>query len=282
MDKKLQMWGALNSPVSSRSHLWSQSNLVATGTDQPNPVLLSAAKADFHSVKRQICSGTSTTFYDNSFNAKVTSRTWTFQDGTPATSTDSSVSVTFSGAGWKKVSLNVGNSNGSDELAIDQYIYVYATTPTFSGLLYEGFESPGEVESNWIVMNQENNFSKWQLDYGHALTDNTCYKLNNFGNDNGDIDYFISPSVDLSNSGINYYLSFALSASSFTTRADSVNDRLKIYISKTCGATWQSLKTYVGPEIVTTGFNPMLMHQVLQAIGNILILQFPQQTLGIM
>ena len=59
------------------------------------------------------CTGTGLTFRDlSSFDQ--TSREWTFENGTPAISTDSIVSVTYSQAGSHKVRLIVSNANGSD------------------------------------------------------------------------------------------------------------------------------------------------------------------------
>lgn len=55
--------------------------------------------------------GKTATFTDLSLS--VTSRTWTFEDGTPATSTDASVNVTFATPGTKKVTLSDTFKNGS-------------------------------------------------------------------------------------------------------------------------------------------------------------------------
>ena len=52
-----------------------------------------------------VSKGEAVTFQDNSLN--VVSRTWTFEDATPATSDAASVNVTFNSAGEKKVVLEV-------------------------------------------------------------------------------------------------------------------------------------------------------------------------------
>lgn len=60
--------------------------------------------------------GQSVTFEDQSIN--VQSREWTFEDGTPATSTKAIVEVAFSKAGEKTVSLTVNYSDGTkDEIS---------------------------------------------------------------------------------------------------------------------------------------------------------------------
>lgn len=57
--------------------------------------------------------GSTVTFEDQSIN--VQSRTWTFEDGTPATSSAALVDVVFNKAGKKAVSLTVNYSDGSKD-----------------------------------------------------------------------------------------------------------------------------------------------------------------------
>ena len=59
--------------------------------------------------------GETVTFSDYSIN--VDSRQWTFEDGTPATSAEAVVSVTFNAAGEKKATLTVNYSDGTKDEA---------------------------------------------------------------------------------------------------------------------------------------------------------------------
>lgn len=59
--------------------------------------------------------GESVTFTDYSIN--VDSRQWTFEDGTPTTSSEPVVSVTFNAAGEKKATLTVNYSDGTKDQA---------------------------------------------------------------------------------------------------------------------------------------------------------------------
>lgn len=59
--------------------------------------------------------GEAVTFTDYSIN--VDSRQWTFEDGTPATSSEAVVSVTFNAAGEKKATLTVNYSDGTKDQA---------------------------------------------------------------------------------------------------------------------------------------------------------------------
>lgn len=81
------------------------------------PVVLksnaTAPEADFTLSDSTICVGDTITFSDNSIGI-VDSRSWTFQDGTPNSSTDETVQVVFNSAGTKDISLTVTNSFGTD------------------------------------------------------------------------------------------------------------------------------------------------------------------------
>ncbi|MGN1211901.1 MAG: PKD domain-containing protein [Candidatus Cryptobacteroides sp.] len=60
---------------------------------------------DYSAPTEKVSAGTEVTFTDNSLD--VASRTWTFQDADPATSSKASVSVVFKSAGLKDVTLSV-------------------------------------------------------------------------------------------------------------------------------------------------------------------------------
>ena len=104
---------AANSPISGRNNLWSDTNLIATGTYDTfvNPC---APIAHFYVSKRYICSGNSVTFLNTSGNADPTTMNylWTFPNGTPSTSTDKNPVVQFNSIGWQPATLTVSNQFG--------------------------------------------------------------------------------------------------------------------------------------------------------------------------
>ncbi len=57
-------------------------------------------------------------------NPAATSRLWTFEGGTPATSTDENVTVSYTTSGTYDVSLSVTNANGTSDLTLTDYITV--------------------------------------------------------------------------------------------------------------------------------------------------------------
>ncbi len=73
----------------------------------------SAPVANFTNTNTTLCAGSSVTF-TNTSTGNPTSYSWTFQGGTPATSTAQNPVVTYNSAGTFNVSLTVSNSNGSN------------------------------------------------------------------------------------------------------------------------------------------------------------------------
>ncbi|NIM15164.1 MAG: PKD domain-containing protein [Candidatus Aminicenantes bacterium] len=97
-------------------------NVTVTSAPQP-PV------ADFTASSTTIEEGQSVNFTDTSIN-NPTSWSWTFEGGTPATSTAQNPTVTYNTAGTYDVSLTATNSLGSDtETKID---YITVTEPVFT------------------------------------------------------------------------------------------------------------------------------------------------------
>lgn len=115
--QKAAMHTTLNSSLAGRNNLWIPNNLTATGTNDgftnscvPNP--------DFAASRRYLCEGDQVDFTDFSWNADITSWDWTFEGGTPATSSDPDPTVTYNTAGTYEVSLTVTAAGGDSSLTI--------------------------------------------------------------------------------------------------------------------------------------------------------------------
>lgn len=109
-----------------------------------------APTANFTSDTRQVEIGGSVTFADIS-SGNVASRSWTFEGGTPSTSTDANPVVTYSATGSYQVSLTVTNANGSNTKTVDAYIDVYDPNST------NAFSLDFEACANFQV----DNFDPW-------------------------------------------------------------------------------------------------------------------------
>lgn len=86
--------------------------------------------------------GETVTFTDNSIN--VESRTWTFEDGTPATSSEATVDVVFNSTGTKEVTLTVTYSDGTEEHGT---LSIEVTNPLSADIAVAGLTEMGCAKS---------------------------------------------------------------------------------------------------------------------------------------
>lgn len=87
--------------------------------------------ANFTFSPSEIYAGDPVTFSDTS-QGSVTSRSWSFQDGSPSSGTTSPVAVTFGTSGAKSVSLSVQNAFGADQKT--QTVNVISPLPAVAGV----------------------------------------------------------------------------------------------------------------------------------------------------
>jgi PKD repeat protein len=106
----------------------------------PNP----APVADFTSNTTTLTANGSVNFTDLSTNTPV-SWAWTFDGGTPATSTATNPAVSYKTAGKYNVTLVVTNANGNNTKIKTGYVTVNAIIPTFT---YPS--SSGNASKEWI------------------------------------------------------------------------------------------------------------------------------------
>ena len=257
------MTSILALPQSIRNNLHSEQNLVKTGTDVLRPVVCKPVPYFTYNITN-VCKGSLVTFRDKSWSSKATSRVWYFQDGKPSTDTSANPKVIFDTIpGYKKVSLHIKNSVGEDSLVINNAIFVSPEIAEISDLFSHNFDN-GNL-SDWLIVNQEDNFAKFQIGNGRRTTKGL--KLNNFKDisnstpddiDNllyfqrlgGSKDALISPSIDfskLSNSNLNFDYSYAT-----TSFYDSlITEKIEVSYSTNCGRSWIPFHTICYSDLVS-------------------------------
>lgn len=233
--------------MGTRRSLWSAENLERTGVLED--VTLCAPIADFSQSTRFVCAGTPVEFIDFSFNGEVEAWQWTFEGGSPATSTEEAPAVTYSTPGTYTVTLRVENAAGYDEVTKQAHIVVSDESLAEDLSYIENFESYIENDSRYFMFNQDGN-SFETTDSVTTINGTNCLRLMNFaGNGPYSYDAFITPPLDMTQySGgfpqLKFHVAYAglrkvvnnpLTGTDDTT---DVYDKLNVYGSKDCGKTW--------------------------------------------
>lgn len=242
LGQKARMHAALTVSSTGRRNVVSAANLIATGVNLPDVL----CKADFSSDIREICIGETVEFKDMSYNL-VTSHNWSFEGGNPSTSTASNPTVTYSTPGVYKVTLVA--SDGSSTVTETKNAYIRVLDAPASLPLIESFEDYTSMNSQnfWSVENPGNN-AKFEITTDAAYSGSKSIKLANFGQQAGNRDAFISQPLDLSaiDNDTKATLSFRFS---YRKRNSDDNEILKIFLSNTCGKTWQQRRTFIGNSL---------------------------------
>lgn len=241
--QKLRMHACLNSPVANRNNLWQPANLVATGVS----TIAELCAADFQADANSVCEGQTITFIDKSYHG-VTGRTWSFSGGTPSSSTDSVVTVTYNSAGNYNVTLTATQGISSVSKTVENFVQVLPKGIT-QAPYYESFETYSSLQnSTWSVFNP-NEDSTFRLVNNYAYNGNFSIMLNNFENPSTvSYDELISGTYNLNlptTTSVEFKYAFA-----FKT-AGNTADRLRVFISNDCGKTWTQRRSISGAQLST-------------------------------
>lgn len=238
--QKARMLGALAIPISGRDNLSTPANLAAAGVDGPDNL----CAADFSSDAVLICAGDSIQFTDASYHG-ANSWNWSFGSGTPSTSTNENPMITFNTQGQFSVDLSV--SDGSSTVSTTKTNYITVLDPVGASLPFsEGFESITSLPTpDWFLTNFDGQ-ETWEIASGLGSSGTKCMKLNNFDfNATGGKDQFTSQTFDASmvtNVGITFKYAYR-------QRATGDNEKLKLFISNSCGQSWILKKQVAGSAL---------------------------------
>lgn len=234
-----RMHAALQSTTGGRSTVVSANNLTVTGVNQPDIM----CKAEFDASIKEICVGQTVDFTDLSFHSP-SGWTWTFQGGTPATSTQQNPTVTYNTPGVHPVTLQA--TDGSTAVTETKTAYITVLPQGSTLPLMEGFESYNSlVNSPWYVDNYGNN-AAFQIENNVAHTGDQCVKLANYGQTAGNIDELTSSLIDLSSINSEMTMSFRFA---YRKRANSNEEWLRVFVSKDCGQDYALRRNIRGNQL---------------------------------
>lgn len=202
--------------------------------------------ANFYAFPLFTCPNTNITFYDSSLYVPTTWN-WTFQGGTPATSTSSNPSVSWATAGTYSVMLTVSNANGSNSKTKLSYVTVSGPSAL---PFFEGFQATQFLPSGWSPNNLWNDNLYWSraTGVGGFGTSTACATFDNFNlNAPGDRDEMRSPKFSFANvatARLRFDVAYA--------RYDAVfSDSMEVKVSTNCGTTWTSIYIKGGTQLAT-------------------------------
>lgn len=127
--------------------------------------LSSALNADFQGTPSNVCTNTTVQFNDLTTGATPTSWNWTFQGGSPATSTAQNPTVTYASAGYYTVSLTVDDGNGPTSKIDSAHVTVVGPINAPSSINGVASPCPNDVET-YSVTNDPNASYTWTLPTG--------------------------------------------------------------------------------------------------------------------
>jgi PKD repeat protein len=254
-----RMRTALQSSVGGRNNLWTAANMTATGLVSGytcTPV------ANFEANKQANCVGSTVTYTSTSEVGSSGGINWTFQGGTPATSTATSQVVTYTTAGTYSVSLTATNSVGSNTMNKTSFVTIYNSgvgpqlPMTYD---FEGTTLPTDIN----IINTNTSSITWtQKTTNGANGTAKSIHLNNYAASNigGHLDIFETPILNLSNTSnltLSYWYAYA-------KRVATQNDTFRLQYSLDCGGSWTNVIGYstasqmatASGGTLSTAFNP--------------------------
>lgn len=244
----LRMRAAIRSNVNFRNNLWSESNLIATGTNDGFIPPKCIPIADFYGPSTG-CTNTELVFNDISSRDTVTNREWVFEGGNPATSSEEQAAVSYPAPGKYKIKLKVSNAAGADSVIRENYVTIYSEIASQRAPLASGFEMGTFplAGDGWRLETEDER--TWEVTTAAAYSGNSSYYIKNWnGNGSGNLDAFVTPALNFTNAN-EVTLKFRLA---YAARNSVAADAFSIYVSKNCGRSYTKQFGKSGATLATT------------------------------
>jgi PKD repeat protein len=245
-----------------RREIYSAENLVKTGVN--NVTTTCNAIPSFYSNNTNICAGGSVSFNQNIYNGTATAYNWTFNGGTPSSSSLAVPgNVIYSTPGIYDVKLSITTNGNTVDSTYKNYVTVIDNNATQAKINYADWQYANDwYEKGWRF-ESENGRAKWTRTVGISYNGIASMKLEddpfNSVPSSGIEQSFISPSFNLSGATLPTFR-FTYAAALVTGPPPSntkSTDDLRVYQSVNCGTTWTQMSgtgsVFTGTAISTTG-----------------------------
>ncbi|MBN2778296.1 MAG: T9SS type A sorting domain-containing protein [Bacteroidales bacterium] len=233
------MRAALNSDIAERNNLWTEQNLIATGTNDGYEPNLCLPIADFHTNLNVGCEGF-VAEYINLCNGtdQIDSYLWEFEGGTPSETDEENPIITYNTQGLYSVSVSAENQTGVGSLTKEEYVRVYNPSGGYALPYNESFENENYPIVDGVNYNDfytiNNGIGVWEQTNDAAVSGNFSLRIRNRYNDDGVKNLIYLPNVFIEDSELAVQVSFK---AAYGRTSTSTYDRIKFYISRDCGAT---------------------------------------------
>lgn len=251
----VRMQAALQSSAGQRNNLWTNTNLVNTGTNDGFDAPCTPT-VEFRASNTLGCEGLEVQFTDESWGAdqdESWSWNWSFPGGTPSSSNEQNPVVTYGQAGTYSASLTITSGAGSDSQTQNGLVVVNELSGGTPAPFSEGMETTGwptQAGSDWIL--EAGSGTTWQRTTVAAATGAASARINLRVIDAGTLNSFITPAIDMSDvPSSDARLTFKVAHASRS--ASGHTERLRVYASIDCGETWQIRYTRSGNQLSSTG-----------------------------
>lgn len=203
--------------------------------------------AQFTAANRLVCAGEQVHFQNLSVNTEG-GFLWTFEGGTPATSTEMNPVVTYTAPGSYSAKLKVENPAGADSLLLDYYVHIIPTMAQGTTLT-EDFEwtSPTLLEPNgWYRRGAESAGIHWQhTDMAGHSSEASLY-IPNFDGPTLQSYFVESVPVNLSEADT-ALLTFRVA---YARRGNSSLEQLRVFTTDGCTGEWTLRSTFTSSSIL--------------------------------
>lgn len=250
-----RMQSALQSSAGQRNNLWTNTNLVNTGTNNGFDAPCTP-NVEFNATNTLGCEGLEVQFTDESWGADQDESwawSWSFPGGTPSSSNEQNPTITYTQAGTYSATLTITSDAGSNSETQSSLITVNDLSGGTPAPFNEGMETngwPNVSGSEWMV--EAGSGTTWQRTTTASTSGSASARINLRVIDSGVLNSIISPAINLSevdedDARLTFKVAHAPRSNSGHT------ERLRVYASTDCGETWQIRYTRSGNQLGTTG-----------------------------
>lgn len=239
-----RMRAAIVSAMGGRSNIWTTANLQSVGVGTSS----SLCSADFEATQTGLCAGTSTTFSIINTSTAITSYSWTFTGGSPATSTAASPTVTYNTPGTYQAAVTITTASGNRTITKAAYITVAAAPVQVALPIIEGFVNTTFPPTNWSITNGGGT-NTWVRNgsIGTAPTAGNSVRIDYYNtNAVGEVDDLNTPGFSLSGLS-SASLTFDVAHRPYTGQSD----KLEVLVSPGCGMPYEVIYSKSGTTLQT-------------------------------